>query len=193
MSEAVIRKIFTDHAEAVRSLEGSVAVLEHMAEVLSGALRAGGKVLVFGNGGSAADAQHIAGELLGRFVRERRALGAVALSTDSSTLTAIGNDYGFDRVFARQVEGLAEAGDVVWGLSTSGNSANVVLGLEAGRARGAKTIAFSGGDGGRMAQVADLCLVVKAKGTARTQEAQELAYHVLCELVDSALADEAGS
>ena len=189
MTESMIRKVFADHAQAVRSLEGSTELLERMAGVLIESLRAGGKVVVFGNGGSAADAQHIAGELLGRFRRERPAFAAVALSTDTSTITAIGNDYGFDQIFARQIEGLVRPGDVAWGLSTSGNSANVALALEAAHERGAKTLAFSGGTGGRLAKVAQICLVVPGKETARIQEAHQLAYHILCDLVESALTE----
>ena len=189
MTESMIKKAFADHTEAVRSLEGSTELLERMADVLIESLRSGAKVVIFGNGGSAADAQHIAAELLGRFGRERPAFAAVALSTDTSTITAIGNDYGFDQIFARQVEGLIRPGDVAWGLSTSGNSANVVLALEAAREREAKTIAFSGGTGGRLAKAAQMCLVVPGKETARIQEAHQLAYHILCDLVESALAE----
>ena len=188
MTEPSIEKAFSGHDQVIRSLQGSTELLQRMADVLIESLQAGGKVLLFGNGGSAADAQHIAGELLGRFGRERAALAAVALSTDTSTITAIGNDYGFDRIFARQVEALIRPHDAAWALSTSGNSANVVLALEAARNRGAKTLAFSGGDGGRLAQVAELCLVVPGKESCRIQEAHQLAYHILCDLVESALA-----
>ncbi|MCK4851210.1 MAG: SIS domain-containing protein, partial [Phycisphaerae bacterium] len=163
--------------------------LEEMAGLLIESLRAGGKILVFGNGGSAADAQHIAGELLGRFRRERPAFGALALSTDTSTITAIANDYSFDQIFARQLQGLIRPGDVAWALTTSGNSPNVVLGLQTAKKLRAKTIAFSGGDGGKAAQLADLCLVIPANHTARIQEAHQLAYHILCDLTESALAD----
>ena len=187
MTESVIRKTFADHAQAIQSLARSVGLLQRMADMIIDSLRAGGKVLIFGNGGSAADAQHIAGELLGRFRRERPAFPAVALSTDTSTITAIGNDYSFDQIFARQVEGLIRPHDVAWGLSTSGNSANVVLALQAAHDRGAKTLAFTGGDGGNMAKVADLSLVISAEHTARIQEAHQLAYHILSDLVESAL------
>ena len=188
MTESIIKKAFADHTQAVQSLAGSIEVLQRMADMLIESLRSGGKVLIFGNGGSAADAQHIAGEFLGRFRRERPAFAAIALSTDTSTITAIGNDYSFGQVFSRQVEALIRPEDVAWGLSTSGNSVNVVLALQAARERGAKTLAFSGGDGGRMAKVADLSLVITAEQTARIQEAHQLAYHILCDLVESALA-----
>ena len=190
MTKVDIQKTFDDHSEAIGLLQSSVKLLEEMAELLIASLGAGGKVLIFGNGGSAADAQHIAGELLGRFRRERRAFGAVALSTDTSTLTAIGNDYSFEEIFSRQVEGLIRPGDVAWGLTTSGNSANVLRALEAAQKQGAKTIAFSGGDGGKVAEIVDLCLAIPAKLTARIQEAHQLAYHILCDLTESALADQ---
>jgi D-sedoheptulose 7-phosphate isomerase len=190
MTEVDIQKAFDDHGQAIGFLHGSVELLEEMAELLIQSLRAGGKVLIFGNGGSAADAQHIAGELLGRFRRERRAFGAVALSTDTSAITAIANDYSFEEVFSRQVEGLIRPGDVAWGLTTSGNSANVVRGLAKAKQLDAKTIAFSGGDGGKVSQLADLCLVVPDKQSFRVQEAHQLAYHILCDLTESALADQ---
>jgi len=189
MSQTLITEALAGHSEAIKNLQGQVETLEQMAKLLTASLRAGGKVLLFGNGGSAADAQHIAGEFLGRFRRERPAFAAVALSTDTSTITAIGNDYSFERIFARQVEGLVRERDVAWALSTSGDSANVVLGLEAARQRGAKTLAFSGGQGGRMAAAADICLTVKGKQTARIQEAHQLAYHILCDLVEEALTE----
>ncbi len=190
MTKVDIQKAFDDHSEAIEFLRESVELLKEMAELLIASLGAGGKVLIFGNGGSAADAQHISGELLGRFRRERRAFGAVALSTDTSTLTAIGNDYSFEEIFSRQVEGLIQPGDVAWGLTTSGNSANVVRALETAQKHGAKTIAFSGGEGGKVAEIADLCLAIPAKLTARIQEAHELAYHILCDLTEFTLADQ---
>ena len=189
MTDPIIEKTFADHDQAIQSLKSSFKLLQRMADMLIGSLRAGGKVLIFGNGGSAADAQHIAGEFLGRFRRERPAFAALALSTDTSTITAIGNDYSFDQIFSRQVQGLIRPEDVAWGLSTSGDSANVVLALQAAHDRGAKTLAFSGGDGGRMAKVADLSLVISAEQTARIQEGHQLAYHILCDLVESALAE----
>ena len=189
MIEASIQKAFDDHSQAVGFLQDSVELLEEMAGLLIESLRAGGKILVFGNGGSAADAQHIAGELLGRFRRERPAFAALALSTDTSTITAIANDYSFDQIFARQLQGLIRPGDVAWALTTSGNSPNVLLALQAAKKLRAKTIAFSGGDGGKVAQLADLCLVVSAKQSPRIQETHQLAYHILCDLIESALAD----
>jgi D-sedoheptulose 7-phosphate isomerase len=147
----------------------------------------GGKVLVFGNGGSAADAQHLATDLVGRFQRERRALAAVALTADSSLLTAIANDYAFDRVFVRQIEALGAGGDVAFGISTSGRSTNVVEGLRAARARGLRTIALTGKDGGPAGALADIHINVPDPSTARVQEAHRTLIHAICELVEREL------
>jgi D-sedoheptulose 7-phosphate isomerase len=147
----------------------------------------GGKVLVFGNGGSAADAQHLATDLVGRFQRERRALAAVALTADSSLLTAIANDYAFDRVFVRQIEALGGRGDVAVGISTSGRSSSVVEGLRAARAHGLKTIALTGRDGGPAGALADIHINVPDPSTARVQEAHRTLIHAICELVEREL------
>ena len=147
----------------------------------------GGKVLVFGNGGSAADAQHLATDLVGRFQRERRALAAVALTADSSLLTAVANDYAFDRVFVRQIEALGIRGDLAFGISTSGRSTNVVEGLRAARARGLRTIALTGRDGGPAGALADIHITVPDPSTARVQEAHRTLIHAICELVEREL------
>ena len=165
------------------------AAIARLAEALIGALEAGGKVLVCGNGGSAADAQHIAGELAGRFRRRRRALACLALTTDTSVLTAVGNDLGFQRVFARQVEALGRAGDVLWALSTSGASANVLAAARAARGRGMKVLAMTGSGGGKLAGLADLCFRAPAKRTDLVQQLHQLAYHIICELIDRHFAD----
>ena len=157
------------------------------AALVSDALRGGGKVLLFGNGGSAADATHLAAELVGRFLIERRALPALSLSDNASAVTAIANDYGYERVFARQVEALGASGDVAVGISTSGASANVVEGLGAARALGLATVALTG-SGGRLLDVADVCIAVPSDGTPRIQEAHTLVGHLLCELVERDLA-----
>lgn len=151
---------------------------------ITASLRAGGKVLFFGNGGSASDAGHLAAELLGRFARERRSLAAVCLSDHTAAMTAIGNDYGYDMVFARQVSGLGARGDVAVGLSTSGNSPNVVNGLEAARQSGLVTVAFTGAGGGKLAATADVCVRVPSEDTPRIQELSMLLGHTLCELVE---------
>jgi D-sedoheptulose 7-phosphate isomerase len=147
----------------------------------------GGKVLVFGNGGSAADAQHLATDLVGRFQRERAAVAALALTADSTLLTAVANDYAFDRVFVRQIEALGAPGDLAFGISTSGRSTNVVEGLRAARARGLRTIALTGRDGGPVGALADIHINVPDPNTARVQEAHRTLIHAICELVEREL------
>jgi D-sedoheptulose 7-phosphate isomerase len=155
------------------------------ADLLRQTLEGGGKILLFGNGGSAADAQHFAAELVGRYLKERPGLPALALSTDTSALTAIGNDYGFDRVFARQVEALARPGDAAVGISTSGNSPNVLEGLREARRRGCRTLALLGRDGGAIAPEVEAALVYPAAETPRIQEAHAVLIHLLCALVEA--------
>lgn len=165
--------------------EGGAAVVERMAEAVLAALRAGRRVYLCGNGGSAADSQHIAGEFVGRFMKERAPLPCVALSTDTSILTALGNDYSFDIVFERQVNALVEKGDVLIALSTSGNSTNVLRAVQAAKARGAVTLGFAGRGGGKLKELADLCLVAPADESARIQELHITAGHIVCDLVES--------
>lgn len=156
-------------------------------EACIAALRAGRKLLICGNGGSAADAQHWAGELVSRFHYDRPGLPAIALTTDSSILTAIGNDYGYDRVFARQVEALGVQGDVLIAISTSGNSPNVVAAIEAARAQGLATIGFTGQAGGRMAVLCDVCIRIPSTSTPRIQEGHEVLGHALCAMIEATL------
>jgi D-sedoheptulose 7-phosphate isomerase len=163
------------------------AVVERIARTLIAAFNAGRKVLWCGNGGSAADAQHLAAEFSGRFLRERRGLPSEALSVNSSALTAIGNDYGFERVYERQVEAFVQPGDVVVGITTSGNSTNIVLALEEAKRLGATTIAFSGNGGGRVAEVADIVLVGPDGYSALVQEVHITLGHIICDLVEQAL------
>jgi D-sedoheptulose 7-phosphate isomerase len=144
----------------------------------------GGKILVCGNGGSASDAQHFAAELVGRFMRERRALASIALTTDTSILTALANDYAFDRVFARQVEALGRPGDVVLGISTSGQSANVLAAFAAARALGLAVVALTGRDGGEVGRSADIHINVPSPSTARVQEVHRTLLHAICELIE---------
>jgi D-sedoheptulose 7-phosphate isomerase len=158
------------------------------AELILGALGRGGKVLAFGNGGSAADAQHFTAELVGRYRAERRALAAIALSTDTSAVTAIANDYGYEQVFARQIEALGRLGDVALGITTSGTSPNVVAGLEAALARGIATVALTGGTGGRVAALAHAPIVVPGTVTARIQEVHRTLLHAICELIEERIA-----
>ena len=149
------------------------------------ALRNGRKLLFCGNGGSAADAQHWAGELVSRFYYDRPGLAAIALTTDSSILTAIGNDYGYDYTFARQVEALGQAGDVFIAISTSGNSPNILRAADAARARGIRVIGFTGASGGKLAPLADICFCMPSSETPRIQEGHELIGHLLCALVEA--------
>lgn len=154
------------------------------AQTIASAFKNNGKVLFFGNGGSAADSQHIAAEFIGRFKKERRSLPAIALTTDSSILTCLGNDYGFDVIFARQIEGLGEKGDIAFGISTSGHSKNVIEGVKKAKEKGLKTISLSGGDGGALAQLTDISMIVPSKNTARIQESHICIAHTICELVE---------
>jgi len=172
-----------------RVRRGSVQPVVEAAAAMVGALAEGRKVLLFGNGGSAADAQHVAAELVGRFARERKPLAAIALSTDTSVLTAIGNDEGYDRVFARQIEALGRDGDVAVAISTSGVSANVVAGLRTAKERRLRTIGFTGRDGGRVAELVDIHVNVPSDSTARVQEVQRTLLHALCELVEKAFVE----
>lgn len=161
--------------------------VEAIAAAIVAALRAGKKVLWCGNGGSAAEAQHMAAELSGRFLRERPGLHSEALSVNTSALTCIGNDYGYDRIFERQVDAFAVEGDVVIGMTTSGNSPNVVLALEAAKRRGAVAIAFSGNGGGRVSEVADMSLVGPDGYAAIVQEVHQVMAHIVCDLVEQTL------
>jgi phosphoheptose isomerase len=160
-------------------------VIDAVAAIVA-SLRSGGKLLVFGNGGSASDAQHVAAELVGRFQHERMALAAIALTTDTSVLTSIGNDYGFDRIFARQVEALGRPGDVALGISTSGGSSNVVAALAAARRLRLRTVALTGRDGGEVGRASEIHINVPAESTARVQEVHRTLLHVICELVERA-------
>jgi D-sedoheptulose 7-phosphate isomerase len=169
-----------------RVKERAAEVIE-AARAIAGALRRGGVLLVFGNGGSASDAQHVASELVNRFQRDRAALAALALTADTSVLTSIGNDYGFERVFARQIEALGRPGDVALGISTSGASANVLAALETAQARGLQTIAFTGRDGGRIGRAAAIHVNVPSDVTARVQEVHRTLLHVVCDLVEREL------
>jgi D-sedoheptulose 7-phosphate isomerase len=187
-SRAAIDRLFGETLgllEAVRA--GDQGPLVRAIEVIGEALANGQALLVFGNGGSAADAQHFAAEFVGRFARERRAVPALALSTDTSALTAIANDYGFERVFARQIEAFGAPGDVAVAISTSGSSPNVVEGLKAAAERGLTTVALTGRDGGEAGALADIHLNVPHEVTARVQEVHAVLLHVICELVEAGL------
>jgi D-sedoheptulose 7-phosphate isomerase len=156
-------------------------------EMLVSTLKAGNKVIICGNGGSAADAQHFAAELVGRFEKERRGLQAIALTTDTSILTAIGNDYGYDSIFSRQIEALSRMGDTLIGISTSGNSSNVILAVEFAKNIGVQTIGLLGSDGGKMASLVDMAVIVSHSVTARIQEAHIFIIHFWCALIEKEL------
>jgi len=184
--KSLLRNHLDEHTRVVAALAACSEDIARIAEAWLVCLRQGGKVLFFGNGGSAADAQHLAAELVVRYRTNRRALAGLALTTDSSILTAHSNDFGFDTLYARQVEALARPGDVVIGISTSGTSQNVVEGLRAGNAAGCVTIAFTGAAGGPCADLASISLKVPSTVTAHIQECHLLVGHVLCGAVETA-------
>lgn len=164
--------------------------IEKAAQLIISSLKKGGKLILFGNGGSAADSQHIAAELVGRFKKQRKALPAIALTTNASILTAIGNDYGYEQTFKRQVEALAAENDVVFGISTSGNAKNVIEAVESANGMGIVTIGLTGGGGGKLAKIAKLSIIVPSENTPRIQESHIVIGHIICELVEEVCANE---
>jgi D-sedoheptulose 7-phosphate isomerase len=177
------------HNEATAKLPDFLPVLLRISDVILNALKEGKKIIFFGNGGSAADAQHLAAEFVIRYRRNRLSLPAIALTTDTSMLTACANDFGFDTVFSRQVEGLANAGDVVIGITTSGNSTNVLAGLTEARNKGCITVAFTAEGGGKAAEIAEITFRAPSPVTAHAQECHMIAGHILCEMVDEVYVD----
>lgn len=189
-----IKAQLQSHREVMELVESRLAErLEAAVELVATALSEGNKLLVMGNGGSAGDAQHLAAEIVGRFKLERRGLPAIALTTDTSILTAIGNDYGFEQVFRRQVEALAAPGDVVVGISTSGNSPNVLAALSLAREMGCRTVGFLGRDGGTIGPMVDLDLTVPSQDTPRIQEGHITMIHILCDLVERRMFGDAAT
>jgi len=185
--QSIIKFEFEEHFKTSQATFESIGhSLEVAAKLCIDSLKNGNKILLFGNGGSAADAQHIAAELVGRYKTERKGLAAIALTTDSSALTSIGNDFGYNLVFDRQVEAIANTGDVVIGISTGGSSANVVSALKLAKELGCKTVGFSGRGGGEMNELCDINIVVPAKDTARIQEMHIVIGHTICHLIDLA-------
>jgi D-sedoheptulose 7-phosphate isomerase len=182
--EAVFGKAIVEHIAVIHSVKDQQELLEDIARVMAEALHRGNQILWCGNGGSAGDSQHLAAEIVGRFRRERRGLPSIALTTDTSILTAVANDYGYEAVFSRQVEAMAKSGDVLVGISTSGNSRNVVAALETARLHGVTTVAFTGEGGGRMGALADHLFAVGSRDTARIQEAHILAGHMICDWLE---------
>jgi D-sedoheptulose 7-phosphate isomerase len=180
-----IQATIESHEEAICNLkQNCIPTIESIADICRNAIHNGHKILFCGNGGSAADSQHLAAEFVGRFVKERRGLLAIALTTDTSILTAVGNDYGYDQVFRRQVEALGDTGDVMIGISTSGNSGNIVKAFEQAKQQGLRVIAFTGPKDSKMSAIADITLKVPAPVTARVQECHILVGHMICEYVD---------
>ncbi|MFA6176328.1 MAG: SIS domain-containing protein [Phycisphaerae bacterium] len=189
MKQQIIETI-NKHKKMVDTLEvAGVGTIENIAKTIIASIEAGGTLYLCGNGGSAADCQHIAGEFIGRFLLERKALPAVALSTDTSVLTCIGNDYGFDDIFARQVEGLVKKNDCLWAFSTSGSSVNIVKAAELAKKRGAKVIAFTGKKNSKLENISDICLCAEAEKSFATQEIHQIAYHIICGLVEKHFAE----
>ncbi len=180
-----MREQIEEHQRVVAAAADQVDLLKQMAERIIRIFESGGKLYVLGNGGSAADAQHIAAELVGRFKRDRRALPAVALTTDTSILTAVTNDLGGDQLFARQVEALVTDSDAVWALSVSGTSPNVIRAMEAAKAIGAHRIGFTGRSGGKLADLCDQCFRVDHDTSDRVQEVHQLAYHLVCDRIET--------
>ena len=189
-----IKKHITEAIETHKKMtadfeKDGIETIAAIAEAITAALQQGGTVYLCGNGGSAADAQHIAGELVGRFTRERKALAAVAFSTDTSVLTCIANDYSYEKVFARQAEALVRKGDILWAFSTSGTSTNVIAAARVAQEKGARVIAFTGRNGSKLEQIADICFCADGESTARSQEIHQLAYHIICDLVERGFAN----
>jgi D-sedoheptulose 7-phosphate isomerase len=188
LPDDVFQRSFASHRELIHPTEQTCREpLERLGTLVVAALRSGGKLLLFGNGGSAADAQHLAAEFTIRFVKSRCALAAIALTTDSSALTACGNDLGFDQVFSRQIEALGRPGDVAIAISTSGNSPNVITALERAKTQGLTAAALSGKDGGKLRGIADPLVIVPSQETARIQEMHILLGHILCAKVEHQL------
>lgn len=189
-SSGLLARSLKEHLDTIQALlDSRLSEIEAAGRLMCAALDAGNKILLCGNGGSAADAQHIAAELVGKYEQERRAFPAVSLTTDTSALTALSNDYGYEEVFARQVEALATAGDVLIAISTSGKSRNIVKAVEKARALGCKTIALTGCSGEPLASGCDLAVVVPSERTSRVQEAHITIGHLWCEMVDAMLRD----
>jgi D-sedoheptulose 7-phosphate isomerase len=185
-----IKAAVSEHQSVIAQLDALTPQIEALSQKMLQCLQAGGKIVWMGNGGSAADSQHLAAEMVVRYQTERRALASIALTTDTSILTAAGNDYGFEYVYARQVEALCSDKDIVVGISTSGNSPNVLRAIEAAKALGAYTAGMTAAGGGKLAQLCDLVLAMPTPVTARAQEAHILIGHILCELIDQAYANQ---
>ena len=182
-----IKKIMSESSNLILTSFNLSSKIELAVNEIVKCLTTKNKIIIFGNGGSAADAQHIAAELIGRFQKERKSLPAISLTTDTSIITSLANDYSFDVIFSRQCESLVSKGDVVLGISTSGNSKNVENGIVTSRKKGATTIGLLGGDGGIIKNVVDISIIIESKNTARIQEVHRVIYHIICDLVEKKL------
>jgi D-sedoheptulose 7-phosphate isomerase len=177
------------HKRMIADLEASgIETIAAMAEAIIKSLKQSGRVYICGNGGSAADAQHIAGEIVGRFQKERRALPAVALSTDTSVITAIANDCGYENIFVRQVEAFVKKGDILWAISTSGNSPNIIAAVKTAKKKQAKVIAFTGRAKSKLEKLADICLCANSGAACHSQQIHQIAYHIICNIIECAFA-----
>ncbi len=184
----IIKNIFEENKSLNEvTLKANLKNIESLAKEMIRSLKSGGKIIIFGNGGSAADSQHFAAELVGRFEKERTPLSAVSLTTNTSSITAIGNDYGYEVVFSRQLEAIAKKGDVAVGISTSGNSKNVIEAVKRAKSLGLYTASFTGGDGGKLMGVSDININVPTKHTPRVQENHILIIHIICKLIEDGI------
>ena len=184
-----IKKLFEQSSEVILKSKILSEKIEEAINLINSSLENGNKILIFGNGGSAADAQHMAAEFIGRYLIERLSLPAIALTTDTSILTAIGNDYDFDKIFSKQCESLVNNGDIIIAISTSGKSKNIILGVEEGKKRGAKIISLTGFDGGILKNNSDICLNVPSDETPRIQEVHRIIIHLICQFVENHFKD----
>ena len=189
-----IQKVLDEQINNLNNLKDNdyCNVIEEIVNMITTSMKNGGKILIAGNGGSAADAQHFAAEIVGRFVLERKGYPAIALTTDTSILTAVGNDYGYETIFSRQVEGLGNEGDVFIGISTSGNSKNVIEAIKVAKEKGLKVVGLTGKDGGKMKDLCDVSLVLNYSETARVQEHHLMSYHLICEFVEKEMKEYYG-
>ncbi len=187
MFENQIQDSFEESIELIKKSISLNHQIEQSIKLILKSLKSGHKIIIFGNGGSAADSQHIAAELIGRFKSERKSFPAIALTTDTSIITSLSNDYSFDKIFSRQCESLVKKGDVVLGISTSGNSLNVKNGLIASRKNGAKTIGLLGNEGGKLKKIVDVGIIVKSPTTSKIQEVHRIIYHIMCEIIENEL------
>ena len=184
MSENKIAKIFDESIVNISNSKILAKSIQDVIEKIICCFKNGNKIIIFGNGGSAADSQHFAAEFIGRFLQERKSLPAIALTTDTSILTALGNDYSFDTIFSRQCESLVQKNDLVFGISTSGNSTNIINGLKTAKNCGGITIGLLGSNGGQLSKIADLSIIIPSNSTPRIQESQRVILHIICEIVE---------